>query len=117
MFWFEGEPEFHFRFSLSLCHQPFLFLLETRRLVTSGCDAFLTCVTSLSVEEVRESSLSVYFVPIACEFPNIFSEDLSDLPPRREVEFSIDLCLDVVPRSKASYWMSPTELRELKKQV
>ena len=83
--------------------------------MTSGCDVFLACVTSSSIEEVRESSLSVYFVLIACEFPDVFPEDLPDLPPPREVDFSIDLCPDAVPRSKAPYRMSPAELHELKK--
>ena len=115
MFWPEGEPEFQFRGSLPLHHQPFLSLLEVRRLVTSGCDSFLTCVTSLSIEEVEESSTSLYSVPVACEFPDVFPEDLPSLPPPREVEFSIDLCPDAVPRSKAPYRMSPAELRELKK--
>ena len=59
----------------------------------------------------------MYFVSIACDFSDIFSEDLFDLPPSREVEFSIDLCPDTVPRSKAPYQMSPAELRKLKKQV
>ena len=85
--------------------------------MTSGCDAFLACVTSSSVEEVRESSLSVYSVPVACEFLDVFFEDLPSLPPPREVEFTIDLCPDAVPHSKAPYRMSPAELHELEKQV
>ena len=59
----------------------------------------------------------MYSVPVACEFPDVFLEDLTGLPPLREVEFSINLCPDAVPRSKAPYRMSPAELRELKKQV
>ena len=58
----EGEPEFHFRGSLSLRHQPFLSLLEARRLMTSGCDSFLTCVTSSSVRR----SGSPHFLCILC---------------------------------------------------
>ena len=54
--------------------------------MTSVCNAFLACVTSSSVEEVRESSLSMYSVPVACEFPNVFPKDLLDLPTPREVE-------------------------------
>ena len=115
MFRPEGEPEFHFRGSLPLHHQPFLSLLKARRLVTSSCDAFLACVTSSSVEEVGESSSFVYSVLIICDFFDVFPEDLPDLPPPREVEFTIDLYPDVVPRSKALYQMSPIELRELKK--
>ena len=72
-------------------------------------------MTSSSIEEVGESSPSVYYVPIVCDFSDIFSEDLLGLPPPREVEFSIDLYPDVVPRSKAPYQMSPAELRKLKK--
>ena len=111
----KGEPEFHFRGSLSLRHQPFLSLLEARRLVTFGCDSFLACVTSSSVEEVGESSLSVYTVPVVCDFPDVFPEDLPGLPPPREVKFPIDLCPNAVPRSKAPYRMSPAKLCELKK--
>ena len=117
VFWPEGEPEFHFRGSLSLRHQPFLSLLEACHLVTSGCNAFLAYVTSSSIEEVKESSPSVYSVPIVCDFSDVFPEDLLGLPPPCEVEFSIDLCPDVVPHSKAPYQMSPVELLELKKQV
>ena len=85
--------------------------------MTFGCDAFLACVTSSFAEEVGESSLFVYSMPVAYEFSDVFSEDLPGLPPPREVEFSIDLCPDAVPHSKTPYQMSPVELRELKKQV
>ena len=57
----------------------------------------------------------MYYVPIACDFFDIFPENLPGLPPPHEVEFTIDLCPDAVPRSKAPYQISPTELRELKK--
>ncbi|XP_073222361.1 uncharacterized protein [Cicer arietinum] len=30
-------------------------------------------------------------VPIVCEFPEVFPEDVTSLPPEREIEFSIDL--------------------------
>ena len=113
----EGEHEFHFRGSLSLRHQPFLYLLKAHHLVSVDCDSFLTCVTSSSIEEVGESSSSLYSMLVVCEYIDIFSKNLLSLPPPHEVEFTIDLCPDIVPRSKAPYQMSPTELRELKKQV
>ena len=96
----EGESKFHFRGSLPLHHQPFLSLLEARHLVTTGCDAFLACVTSSSTEEVGESSSSMYSVPIICDCSDVFSEDLPSLPPSHEVEFTIDLCPDDVPREE-----------------
>ena len=51
------------------------------------------------------------------EFPDVFLEDLSVLPPDREIEFSIDLLLGSNPISKALYRMAPAELRELKAQL
>ena len=51
------------------------------------------------------------------EFPDVFPEDLSGLPPDREIEFSIDLLPGSSPISKAPYRMAPVELRELKAQL
>jgi hypothetical protein len=30
-------------------------------------------------------------ISVACEFPNVFPEDLSGMPPDRDVEFTIEL--------------------------
>jgi len=47
----------------------------------------------------------------------VFPEEVPGLPPRREVEFSIDLVPGIGPVSMAPYRMAPTELVELKKQI
>ena len=47
----------------------------------------------------------------------MFPEDISNLPPRREIEFSIDLIPSAGPISIALYRMSPKELVERKKQL
>ena len=51
------------------------------------------------------------------EFPEVFPEDISSLPPEREIKFSIDLVPGARPISIAPYKMSPVELAELKKQL
>jgi len=51
------------------------------------------------------------------EFPEVFPEDISSLPPEREIKFSIDLVPGARPISIAPYKMSPVELVELKKQL
>ncbi|MCI92898.1 cellular nucleic acid-binding protein, partial [Trifolium medium] len=38
-----------------------------------------------------ESKVKVEELPVVCEFPGVFPEDVSDVPPEREVEFTIDL--------------------------
>jgi hypothetical protein len=54
---------------------------------------------------------------VVCEFPNVFPEDLPGLPPKRDVEFVIELKLSTTPISRRSYRMPPNELAELKTQL
>jgi hypothetical protein len=51
------------------------------------------------------------------DFRDVFSEELSGMPPDREVEFVIDLLPGTAPISKRPYRMSVEELKELKKQL
>ncbi|MFC0083215.1 reverse transcriptase family protein, partial [Aciditerrimonas ferrireducens] len=48
---------------------------------------------------------------------DVFPEELSKLPPEREVEFTIELIPGANPVSKTLYRMAPIELEELKKQL
>jgi hypothetical protein len=56
-------------------------------------------------------------IPVECEFPDVFPEDLPGLPPERDVEFVIELKLGTAPISRRSYRMPPNELAELKTQL
>jgi hypothetical protein len=48
------------------------------------------------------------------DFPDVFPEELPEMPPDREVEFVIDLLPATAPISKRPYRMSVEELKELK---
>ena len=48
-------------------------------------------VPTLSVVAHTEASPDLASIPVVCEFPDVFSEDLPGLPPDREVEFAIEL--------------------------
>jgi hypothetical protein len=56
-------------------------------------------------------------IPVVCEFPDVFPEDLPGLPPERDVEFVIELKPGTAPISRGSYRMPPNELAELKTQL
>jgi hypothetical protein len=56
-------------------------------------------------------------IPVVCEFPDVFPEDLPGLPPERDVEFVIELKPGTAPISRRSYRMPPNELVELKTQL
>nr|GFA26580.1 hypothetical protein [Tanacetum cinerariifolium] len=52
-------------------------------------------------------------VPIVQNFPEVFPEDLSGLPPNRLVEFQIDLVPGAAPVARAPYRLAPSEMKEL----
>ena len=56
-------------------------------------------------------------IPVVCEFPDIFPEELPGMPPNRDIEFVIDLLPGTAPIYKRPYRMSSDELVELKKQL
>nr|GFC60896.1 putative reverse transcriptase domain-containing protein [Tanacetum cinerariifolium] len=65
--------------------------------------------------KVNESKLKD--IPVVREFPDVFLEDLSGLPPSREVEFCIDLIHEAIPVAKSPYRLAPTEMQELANQL
>jgi hypothetical protein len=56
-------------------------------------------------------------IPVVCEYPDVFPEDLPGMPPDRDIEFIIELQPSIAPISKKSYRMPPNELAELKIQL
>ncbi|GJR10876.1 putative reverse transcriptase domain-containing protein [Tanacetum coccineum] len=56
-------------------------------------------------------------IPVVREFPGVFPEDLSGLPPSREVKFRIDLIPGAMPVAKSPYCLAPTEMQELSNQL
>ncbi|XP_058756482.1 uncharacterized protein LOC131629719 [Vicia villosa] len=64
--------------------------------------SFLLVLTSDSKDK-----RSILEIPVVCEFSDVFPEDVTSLPPEREVEFSIDLVPGTAPVSIAPYRMSP----------
>jgi hypothetical protein len=51
------------------------------------------------------------------EYLDVFPEELSGMPPDRDIEFLIELLLGTPPISKKPYRMPINELLELKKQL
>jgi len=56
-------------------------------------------------------------IPVVCEFPDVFPEELQGLPSDREVEFAIELIPGTRPTSRRLYRMPPNELAEVKTQL
>ncbi|RVW24935.1 Transposon Ty3-G Gag-Pol polyprotein [Vitis vinifera] len=79
--------------------------------VTFSILSFLAYVVS------DENDLKLEDIPIIEDYPNVFLNNLHDMPLEKEMEFTIDLIPRTTPISKTSYKMTPIELKELKIQL
>jgi hypothetical protein len=53
-------------------------------------------------------------IPVVCEFPDVFLQDLLGMPLDRDIEFTIELWPGTAPISRRPYMMTPKELAEMK---
>ncbi|GJZ78527.1 putative nucleotidyltransferase, ribonuclease H [Tanacetum coccineum] len=56
-------------------------------------------------------------IVVVRDFPEVFLEDLSGLPPIQEIEFRIELTPGAMPVAKSPYHLAPSELEELSGQL
>jgi hypothetical protein len=68
-----------------------------------------------SIHHVIE--LKLEDIHVVREFLDMFPDDLPGVPPKRAIEFNIELQPDTAPIAKAPYKMSHVELKELKIQL
>ncbi|GJX56851.1 putative reverse transcriptase domain-containing protein [Tanacetum coccineum] len=56
-------------------------------------------------------------IPIIRDFKDIFPDDLSGLPPQRQIEFHIDLIPGAMPIAKSPYRLAPSDMQEQSEQL
>ncbi|GJX43194.1 putative reverse transcriptase domain-containing protein [Tanacetum coccineum] len=69
-------------------------------------------LSNVKVDEPKLSDISV-----VQDFGEVFLEDLSGLPPQRQVEFCIDLVPGATPVAKSPYCLAPSEMQEFFAQL
>nr|GFC17574.1 putative reverse transcriptase domain-containing protein [Tanacetum cinerariifolium] len=89
---------------------------KTEKYVKKGFPIFLAHITTKEVEDKSEKK-RLEDVPIVRNFPEVFPEELSGLPPTRLVEFQIDLVPGAAPVARAPYRLAPSEMKELAEQL
>ncbi|XP_052490757.1 uncharacterized protein LOC128042997 [Gossypium raimondii] len=67
--------------------------MSIQKCMRKRCEAYLAYVLNTGITGSKLESVS-----IVCEFPDVFPEELPRLPPIREVEFVIDLLLELRAR-------------------
>jgi hypothetical protein len=88
--------------------------MQFKKCMSKGCHIYAIQVKNM-LDKENKPSLEYFF--ILHEFRDLFVDEVPKLPPRREINFSIDLFPGSTPISKAPYRMSLPELTELKIQI
>jgi hypothetical protein len=89
--------------------------LTTEHGTTVEFSAVMTTDQASMLNQVHGNSLME--IRVVQEYPDVFLEELSDMPLDRDIDFIIDLLPGMPPISKRPYRMPVNELVELKKQI
>jgi hypothetical protein len=87
--------------------------LHVKKYCREGCPLY--AIQVLNIVENNKPNIEDH--PILREYKDVFLEEVLGLPPRRHIEFSIELVPGAVPMSRTPYRMSTSELVELKLQL
>eukprot|EP00253_Pinus_taeda_P025293 PITA_25293 len=82
--------------------------------IRKGCQVY---AIQVGYADSKDKSASLNSIPIIQEFTDVFPEEIPGLPPRRNIDFTIELVLGAAPVSRAPYRMSIPDLTELKMQL
>jgi hypothetical protein len=83
--------------------------LQMKKYCRKGCPLYTIHV--LEFVEGEKPNLEDH--PILREYKDVFPEEEPGIPPRRDIDFSIQLPLGAMPTSRLPYRMSTSELVEL----
>ncbi|GJX13666.1 hypothetical protein Tco_0205424 [Tanacetum coccineum] len=85
---------------------------KMQKYMQRGFPIFLAHVTTKEVKDKSEKK-RLEDVPKVQDFSEVFPEDLSGLPPTRQVKFPIDLVPGAAPVARAPYRLAPFEMKSL----
>ncbi|KAL0545018.1 hypothetical protein IC582_020152 [Cucumis melo] len=105
-------PSFKFKGAGIVCIPKVISAMKACKLLNQGTWGILA-----SVVDTREQEVSLSSKPVVREYPDVFPDELSELPPPKEIDFDIELEPGTAPISRAPYRMAPAELKELKVTV
>ena len=69
------------------------------------------------VQDLNSKIPPIESIPIVSEFPEVFPNDISNIPSEWEIKIGIDLLPYTSPNSIPPYRMALDELKELKAQL
>ncbi|GJY62281.1 hypothetical protein Tco_0462938 [Tanacetum coccineum] len=99
-----------------VCHEKVVEIpLEGSRKLRVQGERTLGAAKALMNAKVDEPKVGD--ISVVRDFVDVFPEDLSGLPPQRQVEFRIDLVHGATSVAKSPYRLAPLEMQELSEQL
>ena len=87
--------------------------MQLKNFCRKGCQLYASHIE----EEEENETLKLEDYHMLQEFRDVFLDDIPGLPPKRDIDFTIELVPGAAPVSKAPYRMSTLEMLELKMQL
>eukprot|EP00253_Pinus_taeda_P031732 PITA_31732 len=82
--------------------------------IQKGCQVY---AIQVGYANSKDKTVVLNNIPVIQEFADVFPEEIPRLPPRRNIDFTIELVPGAAPVSRAPYRMSVPELTELKMKL
>ena len=87
--------------------------MQLKKFYRKGCRLYATHV----LEAIGNETPRLDHFHVLQEFRDVFPNEITRLPPKRDIDFTIDLVSRVAPLFKTAYRMSTPELLELKMKL
>ncbi|GJW07217.1 putative reverse transcriptase domain-containing protein [Tanacetum coccineum] len=102
--------------AIIICHEKVVEIpVEDGRIIRVHGERAVGIAKAL--KSAKEDEPKLNDISVVREFKDVFPEDLSGLPPQRQVEFRIDLVPGATPVAKSPYRLAPSEMQELSGQL
>ena len=86
--------------------------IQASKYLLKDCHGNLAHVWNTGVKEERLED-----VPVARDFPEVFPEDLPGLPPKRQVQFGMELIHGAASIARAPYRLAPSKMKEISDSI
>lgn len=87
---------------------------QLEKCVRKGCQIY---AIQVGYANAKDKTAAIENIPVIQEFDDVFPEEILGLPPKQDIDFTIELVSGVAPVSRAPYRMSIPELTELKMKL
>eukprot|EP00253_Pinus_taeda_P022443 PITA_22443 len=87
---------------------------QLEKCIRKGCQMY---AIQVGFADSKGKAATLDNIPVVREFADVFPEEIPGLPPKRNIDFTIELIPGAAPVSRAPYRMSVPELTELKMQL